>query len=469
MPDDPLTGLLNESASLWHVVHSIERHIRQKLASYTYTGATDQFFLYILDLAEGTKSVLSSNAVKVGSGEVRRARLEVATLRQYWLLLHELIQPAGEAHSLSAPAALIELAAEQLRQIAGLQDSKVVVSLSPRLMYHQTTHTRLSALGKKIEQSIPGARFPRQLGFVALPFSQGPSFFANLLLYHELGHFVFEELSVAAAHATLGDLDAKLIAAVDDAIAGREDLGPEVRAFAVRVLRNWTHEIFCDLFAICLIGPAFSFAFIELLALLDFLESSVTVVFNPSHPALACRFRQHFEILKSSGWWEHLVHLQAPTKDLIQRLADRSENEYLLQLDGNSQKDAVLIPAFLNILPHICNSVVQITKPALAAPAEFASNRNELEKCLMNGIVPSVPLGQQQQVGSPVSVINASFTFYLSSLEALMKQLGKEPRDIEARSDLKHKLEQWAQKALEDIQLLHRRDEVTTHGRSIKK
>jgi hypothetical protein len=115
MPDDPLGGLLDESASLWHVVHSIERHVSQKLASHTYTGATDKFFGYIQDLAKGTKDLLSSNAREATLSDVRRSRLEVATLRRYWLLLHELIQPAGEAHSLSAPAILIELAADQLQ------------------------------------------------------------------------------------------------------------------------------------------------------------------------------------------------------------------------------------------------------------------------------------------------------------------------------------------------------------------
>lgn len=345
-----------------------------------------------------------------------------------------------------------------------------MVSLSPRLMYHQTTHTRLSALGKKIELSVPSAPFPRQLGFVALPYSQGPSFFANLLLYHELGHFVLEELPVVGGHATLADLDDRLIAAVDGAIAGRAGIGPEVRAFALRILRNWTHEIFCDLFALCLIGPAFSFAFIELLGLLDVLEPPITIVFNPSHPAPACRFRQHLDILQSTGWWDHLAHLSAPTKDLVARLASNAESNYLLQPDGMPPgKDEVLIPAFLKILPHIQNSVKEITQPVLAEPGGFALHRAELEKCLMNGVVPSVFMGQQQETASPVSVINASFSFYLSSLGALMKQLGKDSRDIEARSLLKHQLEQWTQKALEDIQLLQHWDKVKIDGGSIEK
>jgi hypothetical protein len=49
---------------------------------------------------------------------------------------------------------------------------------------------------------------------------------------------------------------------------------------------------------------------------------------------------------------------------LIERLAKNPEGDYRLQLDGRPPgKDEVLIPAFLNILADIRNSVIAITKP----------------------------------------------------------------------------------------------------------
>jgi hypothetical protein len=463
MPDDLVEALANEAASLWLLVDSIERHVAQQTASRTYTGATSFFFTYVRKLAEGTKGALSTESLPLD--DIRRARLDIATLRQYWRLLHELIKPASEAHSLTAPEALIELAAEQVRRVSGLQDSKVVVSLSARLMYHQTTNTKLSALGKRIQKIVPKAVFPDQLGFIALPYSQGPSFFANLLLYHELGHFVFEELSVTDAHAGLQSLDVQSTTAIDEAIAGR-NFSQGGRAFALTVLRNWTHEIFCDLFALSLVGPAFSFAFVELLSLLDVLEPPVTIAFNTSHPAPACRFRQHIDFVKLTGWWEHVVGLHSLQKSLIERLAAEPEDDYRLSLNANPEKDTVLIPAFLKIVPQIRVIVKDLTEPVLAKPDDFAEHRGHVEKCLFNGIVPSVSINDAEGLVPAFSVINSSFFFYLTSLGVLMESLGENRLNVERRGVWKHRLEAWTQKALEDIQLLGRSKIVSTDGRT---
>ena len=58
----------------------------------------------------------------------------------------------------------------------------------------------------------------------------------------------------------------------------------QARAFATKIIENWTQEIFCDLFAIRLIGPAFSLALVEMLGMLGFLSRPASVRFNPTHP-----------------------------------------------------------------------------------------------------------------------------------------------------------------------------------------
>jgi hypothetical protein len=37
--------------------------------------------------------------------------------------------------------------------------------------------------------------FPPEIGFVEIPYSQGTSFFANINIFHEIGHFVFQLFS----------------------------------------------------------------------------------------------------------------------------------------------------------------------------------------------------------------------------------------------------------------------------------
>ena len=451
MPDGPLIGLLDESASLWHVVHSIERHVNELTDSHTYTGATKELFRYVGDLAASTKRLLETNARAEEPSTRGPARLTVETLRGYWIELHRRVQPAGEAHSLSAPAALIELAAAQMRKIPGLDQSKVVVSLSPDLMYFQDTHTNLSILGKQLERTLPDVNFPRQLGFVSLPYSQGPSLFANLILYHELGHFAFEELS--STNPLLNELDDRLVAIITG-----QDLQPDQAAYVLEMLRDWTQEIFCDLFALHLVGPAFSFAAIELFSLLDILEESVARTFQPTHPAPACRFRVHVEYLKSAGWWDQLNNLTEPTKNLLERLAKEPESGYLLIVDQDHITNHVLVTEFLKVLPLIENAVRQITQAVRAEPLQYSTHRKHIETCLMNGVVPSVAEAPGETTATPVAVINGCYIFYLTSLEKLMKRLKRDPHEIKDRSLWKQRIEMWTQKALEDIQLLNQRE-----------
>src|SRR5262249_7440328 len=122
-------------------------------------------------------------------------RRNMLTLKYYLQKLHTLIKPAVDAHTLSIPAPLIKLASQQLQRVDGMKGSRIVILLTPELMYFQTPHTNVKKQAKIVESFIPRAKFPAKLGFIELPYSQGPSFFKNVAVYHEIGHFVYEELS----------------------------------------------------------------------------------------------------------------------------------------------------------------------------------------------------------------------------------------------------------------------------------
>src|ERR1035441_6043123 len=68
--------------------------------------------------------------------------------------------------------------------------------------YFQMPHSGIKETATNLSAIIPNASFPPSLGFVELPYSQGPSFFNNLVIYHEIGHFVYQELSIADGFAS---------------------------------------------------------------------------------------------------------------------------------------------------------------------------------------------------------------------------------------------------------------------------
>src|ERR1017187_5466895 len=133
-----------------------------------------------------------------------------------------------------------------------------------------------------LSATIPAARFPRNLGFVELPYSQGPSFFNNLVIYHEIGHFVYEELSIADSFAS------EMIRCLQKNLKNFDSLDRNSQVYVIDVLHNWAQEVFCDLFAVRLIGPAFTFASVELFGLLGLMDKTRQVKFSYSHPAQAC-------------------------------------------------------------------------------------------------------------------------------------------------------------------------------------
>jgi hypothetical protein len=69
--------------------------------------------------------------------------------------------------------------------------------------------------------------------------------------------------------------------------------------------------------------------------------------------------------------------------------------------------------------------------------------------------VPSHLLGQGgNESPAPVSIMNAAYTFYLTSMSKLMEKLiDQDPLDLKQRCELTAKLEGWTLKALEDHQL----------------
>src|SRR5262249_38618894 len=263
---------------------------------------------------------------------------------------------------------------------------------------------------KIVESFIPRAKFPAKLGFIELPYSQGPSFFKNVAVYHEIGHFVYEELSnrtpphpeiVKLKSATLKSLAKEFLKPGDELSF----------AVGVKIIEYWTQEIFCDLFALRLIGPAFSFALIEIMGMLGFLSPETSTRFNPTHPAPAYRFAEHLEALKHDSWWDAIAAAESTHKQLIEQLAAKPRSQYTFYVDDKSGR-----PQFVNVfldvvVPAIRKLIRAVTPDTAKAVKQFTDTRPMIDECFCEGVVPLTSF----QSPDPVSLINSAFCFYLTT------------------------------------------------------
>ena len=267
-----LTDLLHDVTVLYRFVDFMDDYCKSQERSQTYADASGAFFKYVKSLATGIKDELPHQVqlAKRFPARLPNIRFRMWTLKRYLRLLHALVKPAADAHVLTIPAPLIDLASDQLKTVEGMRKSRIVVLLASELMYSQWPHSQIKVQARLVEDFIPGAIFPSKLGFIELPYSQGPSFFANLAIYHEIGHFVYEELSASApAIPAFVQLKSSMSKSLKSAL-GTRSRDTQTLTFTLKIFENWTQEIFCDLFAIRLIGLAFSVSLIEMLGMLVF-------------------------------------------------------------------------------------------------------------------------------------------------------------------------------------------------------
>jgi hypothetical protein len=458
-----LAEVLHDAAVLHRFVGFIGDYCREQERSQTYVGSAQLFFQYVEQLTASVQENLRFEIDRATRFPKRidTPRRNIRTLKFYLRLLHTLIKPAADAHTLSIPAPLVDLACRQLGRVKGMRDSHLLILLTPEFMYLQRPHTQIKDQAQLVQSFIPDACFPQKLGFVELPYSQGPSLFTNLAIYHEIGHFVYEDLSHRAppdrGFETLNKSLARTLNKVFDLRSGnrqKREENREARALGQRILLEWTQEIFCDLFALRLLGPAFSFALMEIMGMLGFLSKRQCETFNATHPAPAFRFAEHVRLLRDDAWWSAIADVKAEQKRLLESFSRRSNYQFLM--DRRNPGRRMLMEEFISsVVPAIRDLVRPMTASASPSVDRFRDARASIEGCLRVGVVP---LTDTPEKCDPIAIINAAFCFYLSSVPQLVRTFEKpeNENDVEIHSLWAKRIEMWSLKAIEDSQLMTR-------------
>jgi len=452
----------HDTASLYRFINSVCASCDSREAGRTYPPASDDLLAYIRELGDCTRLFLETFPATVPlDSSYNFYRQKLLTLRSCWFELHQYIKPTADAHTLSLPGPLIEGLLRRFRQLPGFADSRFAVFHIEKLNYLQVVASGVRAIAGQMASIIPNApSFPSNLGLLGIPYSQGSSVFLNCLIPHEMAHFAYGENGAIRAA-----LLPRLASSLTRAFAGLPPLDPQNIALLMDWLESWTEEVFCDLFAIWLVGPCYSFAFIEIFDLTNILDSagglnsfgtSPYSEFFPSHPSSLFRIKQHLALLERLDWWPQFNRTKSHYYKVLELSNSLVDGHFAFSKGQNMGTKA--LEAFFDVVPAIHEQVNLLMSSLDTGLAEYKVSHHAVQEYLKNGVVPSTIPSIEHSTKvfpSPVTVLNAAYSLYLESLDTLISGIAnQDPSSIRDRQKWAEKLESWASKAIEDHGLL---------------
>jgi len=453
--------VLQEASDLLRFVGTIVDACGNRREDYpVFPAPATEFFDYVYSLGCQTRTFLAAFPYDFISTSVKEIALskrqKLKTLRKAWERLHEYVKPALDADSLNLPMPLVEALEQMVRQVEDWKDFRFVLFHTSEANYLQVPAERIKDIADEIAREVGGDTFPDALGLVGIPYSQADTFFLNCLLPHEFAHFIYREAALSEISTKIDlameRLDQELDVANDAVISYRRD-----------TLASWIEETFCDLVALSLIGPAFTFAYSELTCASDLLGRADEEVmeffeFSESYPSDAARFHVHQQFLVRLGWWEEIKERDAAPVHLLAKCETWSELSYgdYPILPEDTIPENRFVEVYRSLVPDLIDYVLENVTCATQWISSYSAQFPVIASYLERAIVPSTIIMDEGKVyPSPVVLINSGYCFKLGNMPDLFARIaGKSSDSVQDLSDMTERLELWVLKALEDYKLL---------------
>lgn len=176
-----------------------------------------------------------------------------------------------------------------------------------------------------------------ELNLLAVPLIEGRFLLHLPDLYHELAHPLLlarDEPQVEALLAAFGLALRDVLAYVEDeSVKESRRNGPlgsatELDLWRLCWVRFWLTEFFCDLFAVCTLGPAFVWSHLHLCAMRGKDPFDVPESYPSSHPADDARMTAMLAALAACGFSEEATAISSRWTSLVSASGFRPEPEY---------------------------------------------------------------------------------------------------------------------------------------------
>ena len=421
-----------------------------------YTPPSREFFTHIQTLGTETLAFLEAFPQRIlkDPRTASSKRQKLFSLKAAWEDLHEYVRPALDADSLHLPTPLITALHDRLHEFRKWRDYRFTLFHTIEANYFEIPASGARDTADRIAGLIGGTGFPPSLGLLGIPYSQGDGFFLNCSLAHEIGHFIYQE---HASSVIAGEIDNTLQRMTDEI----GELEEQDMSFCTDLLSTWTEEIFCDLFAICQIGPAFSFALSQLIGSSFPIgqsdgEPADFYSFTLTHPAEVSRIETQQKLLDRLGWWNVIKDWKSAPVEVL-RKCSLGSSYFTIESD---LPEGVTQARFLKCHEEMCERLIAYlltSSPKMDGHVRvFEKQAEAISQYLRRAVVPStIVIDGEDIYPSAVILLNAGFRFVLEDLSLLFDNIQNgTPDSIEARSKFIKRIELWLLKALEDCRLL---------------
>ena len=455
----------SEAFCLLRLCGDLTEFIRSGRTKKTYLYETEGLLDHILQSSGAIQTFVRKVIEEPPEDELIKSKLrDFGEIRKGLSWLYILAKEAIDSDSLSIPFSLAIFLNHTAGDLLKPKKPSLVVLSGSNLMYYKYNLKAMRDLTRYLSARIE--HYPvlaEDIGILMFPYCAAGEVLVNCNLFHEMGHYIYESTSLEEGfrNEILDKLGRFFIQTgiVDRIKAPLLEWKALLNYVSTLVLR-WADEIFADIFAVRVLGPAFHLAYREIEQLIP---TTVARAFSETHPADDYRFKVHAEWLVEDGWTQILQdHLPEFFKEL-EKCRDYKIDHFSISCRAPSHFEEIqeelhkwMLGEFENMVKKIEGEVSTKLGNGFKKPVEDYNRTKKLvTSYLEHGVVPSTLYDDGTKLHPyPVTVLNCGFFFYLKGMIPLLDRFKTNLNSIDKRITCEKRLNSWLGKAIEDWQIL---------------
>lgn len=437
----------------------------------TYLLETEEFLKYIVKSLESIEKSIRNTIEQPIEEELLKSKLrEFGLIKKVLSSLYVLTKETIDSDTLSMPYSLTILLNDLVKKIDKLDTTSLVVLSSSNLMYYKYNLDRLRNLTQSISTYVVKDYpvLPSNIGILKFPYCAAHNVLINCILFHELGHYIYEITNIEKNFIEKIENDLAELVIQEHILEKIKPIKPHIAwnklsIYVKGLLTSWTNEIFADITAIRMLGPAFHLACLEMEHILP-TEIEGNKDFSRTHPADNFRFKMHAKWLKEEKW-DSIINKRTP--EIFQRLeeckklkiedfkikcqspfGEKKEIEDILHKWMLVEFEKMVLKVEKEISEKISNTENPID--------DFKKNDLLVTRYLSHGVVPSTVYDDKKNKyhPCPTTMLNSGFFFYMDGMRELIQKIKADISETEKRLKYEKRLNEWLEKAIEDWQIL---------------